>query len=54
MIYLAYKKTLDGAWICNWNCGFKDYDIGKAAEHETELHCNKKIGERSLSNQNVY
>lgn len=31
-----------GLWICSWNCGFKDYDIGKVSEHEADVHCNKK------------
>ena len=42
VIRLAYRKTLDGRWICSWNCGFEDYDIGRVAEHETDVHCNKK------------
>jgi hypothetical protein len=42
VIWLAYRKSLDGRWICSWNCGFEDYDIGKVAEHETEVHCSKK------------
>ena len=39
---MAYRKALDGKWICSWLCGFKDYDIGKVAEHENEVHCNKE------------
>jgi hypothetical protein len=39
---MVYRKTLDGKWICSWNCGFEHYDLGKVAEHETEIHGNKK------------
>jgi hypothetical protein len=39
---MAYRKSLDGKWICSWNCGFEDHDISKVSEHETEVHCNKK------------
>ena len=42
VIKMAYRKTLDGKWICSWNCGFEHYDLGKVAEHETEIHGNKK------------
>jgi hypothetical protein len=38
---MAYRKTVDGRWICSWNCGFEDYDIAEVAKHENENHPRK-------------
>ena len=35
---LVYRKTLDGPWICSWNCMFESYDIKKVIEHESKEH----------------
>jgi len=36
---MVYRKTLDGPWICSWNCGYQDWDIEKVIEHENKGSC---------------
>jgi hypothetical protein len=36
VIEVVYRKTLDGPWICSWNCGFRSYDLDKVIEHENK------------------
>jgi len=36
---MVYRKTIDGPWICSWNCGYKHYDIKKMVEHENKGEC---------------
>lgn len=35
---MAYRKTLDGKWICTWNCGFKHEGIAEVVKHENKCH----------------
>jgi hypothetical protein len=41
VVKMAYRKSLDGKWICSWNCGFEHWDIAEVAKHENEGHRNK-------------
>ena len=45
---MVYRKTVDGMWICSWNCGFEDWDIAEVAKHEHENHPRKECGTKSL------
>jgi len=38
MVWLAYRKSLDGKWLCSWNCGFKDWDIAEVIKDENKSH----------------
>lgn len=35
---MVYRKTLDGPWVCSWNCGFMSQDVRKVIAHETTEH----------------
>lgn len=34
-----YRKSLNGPWVCSWNCGFESYDIDEVIEHENKGEC---------------
>ncbi|KON33884.1 MAG: hypothetical protein AC479_02900 [miscellaneous Crenarchaeota group-6 archaeon AD8-1] len=39
---MVKRKKVNGRWECSWDCGFKHWDVGVVAWHETHDHCNKK------------